>query len=128
MDGINDSEVERPGKAEEVMGHEPEEKDGGGWVVVETQRKSREKPTMEDESRTWRLKRLYPALTSQWDMDSIVLYEEEKGTKRMGELQEGMKKILEHIVLSYTEARVTSEISLAFFSTCYTAKHLADIF
>ena len=65
LDGANDSDVERPGKVEVVTGREPEEeeKDGGSWVVVETQRKTREEPTRTEESWTGRVKRMYPALS-----------------------------------------------------------------
>ena len=85
LDGANDSDVERPGKVEVVMGREPEEeeKDGGGWVVVETQRKTREEPTREVESRTGRVKRMYPTLSEQCTVDSLVRLEEEKGMKEM---------------------------------------------
>ena len=43
VDGINDSDVERPGKVEMVTGEPQVEEDGGGWVVFHTQRKSRER-------------------------------------------------------------------------------------
>ena len=69
FDGANDSDVERPGKVEVVTGNEPDEgeKDGGGWVVVGTQRKTREEPSRmveveKKEGRTGRLERLYPSL------------------------------------------------------------------
>ena len=57
LDGANDSDVERPGKVEVVTGRDPEEeeKDGGGWVVVETQRKTREEPAREVKSLTGRI-------------------------------------------------------------------------
>ena len=42
VDGIIDSEVERPGKVETVMG-EQVEKDGGGWEVVHSQLKTWER-------------------------------------------------------------------------------------
>ena len=88
---LNDSEVERPGKAEEVMWHKPEEveKDGGGWVVVETQRKSREKPTREVESRTGRVMRMYPTLLKQGENEaSLVVQEETFGIEWLKRLEE----------------------------------------
>ena len=95
VDSINDSEVERPGKVEEVKGDEPEEdeKDGGSWVVVETQRKSREKPPGEEESRTGRLKRMYPTLSKYINEDPLVRLEEEKGLKEMLRLEEEEEKM-----------------------------------
>ena len=90
LDGANDSDVERPGKVEVVMGREPEEeeKDGGGWVVVETQRKTREVPTSVEESRTGRIKRMYPALSKSCDVDHLVRHEEMWGKARMKRLEE----------------------------------------
>ena len=91
LDGANDSDVERPGKTEVVTGREPEEeeKDGGGWVVVETQRKTREVLTSQEESRTGRMKRLYPALIKcNFTMDWLAREEERIGKKRMQRLEE----------------------------------------
>ena len=93
LDGANDSDVERPGKVEVVTGRalEEEEKDGGGWVVVETQRKTRKEPTREVENRTGRLKRMYPILSQYYSEDSLVRREEVKGTKHLLEVEEKMK-------------------------------------
>ena len=90
LDGANDSDVERPGKTEVATGHEPEEeeKDGGGWVVVETQRKTREVPTRKEESRTGRIKRMYPALSRGCNVDFLVGQEEMLGMKKMKRLEE----------------------------------------
>ena len=70
--------MERPGKTEVVTGREPEEeeKDGGGWVVVETQRKTREVLTRKEESRTGRIKRMYPALSKHMPVEVLVRHEE----------------------------------------------------
>ena len=89
MDGINDSNVKRPGKVEEVMGDEPEEeeKDGGGWVVVETQRKSQEKPPVEVKSRTGRLQRMYPTLFSTTGERFLVGQEEMYGEAHVRRLR-----------------------------------------
>ena len=89
LDGANDSDVERPGKVEVVMGREPEEeeKDGGGWVVVETQRKTRKVLTSQEESRTGRVKRLYPALARSCNVDWLVREEERLGRKKMQRLE-----------------------------------------
>ena len=89
LDGANDSDVERPGKVEVVNGREPEEeeKDGGGWVVVETQRKSRKDLASQEESRTGRLKRLYPALARCGNVDWLAREEERWGKKRMQRLE-----------------------------------------
>ena len=62
---------------------EEEEKDGGGCVVVEIQRKTREEPTREVESRTGRVKRMYPTLSKYFTVDSLVRHEEVKGMKEM---------------------------------------------
>ena len=82
--------MERPGKTEVVTGREPEEeeKDGGGWVVVETQRKTRKDLTSQEESRTGRVKRLYPALARGCPVDWLVREEERIGKKRMQRLEE----------------------------------------
>ena len=82
FDGANNLDVERPGKVEVVKGNEPDEveKDGGGWVVDETQRKTREEPpTSEVESRTGRLKRMYPTLSKYLNEEQLVAWEVEKG-------------------------------------------------
>ena len=90
LDGANDSDVERPGKVEVVNGREPEEeeKDGGGWVVVETQRKSRSDLASQEESRTGRMKRLYPALARcNFTEDWLAREEARIGKKRMQRLE-----------------------------------------
>ena len=93
LDGANDSDVERPGKLEVVTVNKPDEvkKDDGGWVVVETQRKTREVPAREVENRTGRLKRMYPILSQYYSEDSLVRREEVKGTKHLLEVEEKMK-------------------------------------
>ena len=76
------------GKVEEVIGDEQEEeKDGGGWVVVETQRKTRQEPTREVESRTGRLKRMYPTLSKYLNEEQLVAWEVEKGMKETARLE-----------------------------------------
>ena len=65
VDGINDSDVERPGKVETVMGVlQQEETDGGGWEVVHSQRKTREKKAAAGGKggRTGSKERLFPTL------------------------------------------------------------------
>ena len=65
MDGINDLDVERPGKVETVMGVlQQEETDGGGWEVVHSQRKTREKKAAAGGKggRTGSKERLFPTL------------------------------------------------------------------
>ena len=75
-----------------VTGNEPDkvEKDGGGWVVVETQRKTREVLTRQEESRTGRVKRLYPALARNCErnLDWLVRQEEMLGRKELKRLEE----------------------------------------
>ena len=75
---------------EVVTGREPEEeeKDGGGWVVVETQRKTREEPTRTEESRTGRVERMYPALSKHMPVEVLVRHEEMWGMARMKRLEE----------------------------------------
>ena len=89
FDGANDSDVERPGKVEVVTGNEPDEveKDGGGWVVVGTQRKTREEPSRMVESRTGRIRRLYPALLTlhDWKVDILERLEAEMGEEALKE-------------------------------------------
>ena len=73
-----------------VTGREPEEeeKDGGGWVVVETQRKSRSDLASQEESRTGRMKRLYPALARcNFTEDWLAREEARIGKKRMERLE-----------------------------------------
>ena len=79
---------------EVVTGRDPEEeeKDGGGWVVVETQRKTREEPAREVESRTGRIQRLYPTLCTQCTVDSLARLEEEKGMREMLRVEEMERK------------------------------------
>ena len=65
VDGINDSDVERPGKVETVMGVlQQEETDGGGWEVVHSQRKTRnmEAAAGGKGGRTGSIERLFPTL------------------------------------------------------------------
>ena len=65
VDGINDSDVERPGKVETVMGVlQQEETDGGGWEVVHSQRKTREMKAAAGGKggRTGSKERLFPTL------------------------------------------------------------------
>ena len=65
VDGINDSDVERPGKVETVEGVlQQEEKDGGGWEVVHSQRKTREMKAAAGGKggRTGSIERMFPAL------------------------------------------------------------------
>ena len=74
--------------------HDEVEKDGGGWVVVETQRKTREEPTREVESRTGRVNRMYPTLSKSYPVVSIFRQEEEFGRHYMKALEEEMKEEL----------------------------------
>ena len=94
FDGANDSDVERPGKVEVVTGNEPDEgeKDGGGWVVVGTQRKTREEPSRmveveKKEGRTGRLVRQYPSLLKlhDWKYDILERLEAEIGEEELKE-------------------------------------------
>ena len=65
VDGINDSDVERPGKVETVMGVlQQEETDGGGWEVVHSQRKTREMKAAAQGTggRTGSIERMFPTL------------------------------------------------------------------
>ena len=96
LDGANDSDVERPGKVEVVMEHESEEeeKDGGGWVVVETQCKTREEPTKIEESRTGRVKRMYPTLSKHMKVEVLVRQEEVWGMAKMKRLGEEEDKLI----------------------------------
>ena len=43
VDGANTTPYERPGRVEEVEGEAEVENDGGGWVLVEAQLKTRER-------------------------------------------------------------------------------------
>ena len=74
---------------EVVTGNEPDEgeKDGGGWVVVGTQRKTREEPSRMVESRTGRIRRLYPALLTlhDWKVDILERLEAEIGEEALKE-------------------------------------------
>ena len=65
VDGINDSDVERPGKVETVMGElQQEETDGGGWEVVHSQSKTRDMKAAAGGKggRTGSIERMFPAL------------------------------------------------------------------
>ena len=101
FDGANDSDVERPGKVEEVEGEVPDEgeKDGGGWVVVETQRKTRKEPTVQagEESRMGRLKRLFPILLSPPNapsLEELAQWVEKYGEEKWLRYQEEWEKKL----------------------------------
>ena len=94
FDGANDSDVERPGKVEVVTRNEPDEveKDGGGWVVVGTQRKTREEPSRmveveKNERRTGRIGILYPSLLFRQDekVDILERLESEIGEEALKE-------------------------------------------
>ena len=68
------------------------EKDGGGWVVVGTQRKTREEPSRmveveKKEGRTGRLERLYPSLLKlhDWKYDILERLEVEIGEEELKE-------------------------------------------
>ena len=76
------------------MGDEPEEeeKDGGGWVVVEAQRKSWEKHPVEIESQTGRLQKLYPTIFSTTGERSIALQQEKYGEDWVRRLEEAEAK------------------------------------
>ena len=53
VDGANTTPYERPGRIEEVEGEAEVEKDDGGWVLVETQRKTRERgKVVQEEKKT----------------------------------------------------------------------------
>ena len=96
FDGANDSDVEQPGKVDVVKGDEPDEveKDGGGWVVVGTQRKTRKDPSVlaEVESRMGRLKRMFPALLSSFNPEELAHHVERYGEDSMLRYQERRKK------------------------------------
>ena len=65
VDGINDSDVERPGKVETVLGVPQQEvKGGGGWEVVHSQRKTRDMKAAAGGKGGWtgRIERMFPAL------------------------------------------------------------------
>ena len=74
------------------MGREPEEeeKEGGGWVVVETQRKTREVPARIEESRTGRIQRMYPTLIQKcnFKVDELARHEEAMGMAKLKRLEE----------------------------------------
>ena len=104
VDGINDSDVERPGKVETVMGVlQQEEKDGGGWEVVHSQRKTRDKKAADGGkgSRTGSLKRLFPTHILTHSVAEV-----EKMVKK-----EGVTEILgyEEIKLRYRRRRLEEE-------------------
>ena len=101
LDVANDLDLERPGKLEVVMGREPEEeeKDGGSWVVVETQRKTRKKPSVlaGEESRMGRLKRLFPTLLSPPNspsLEELAQWVEKYGEEKWLRYQEEWEKKL----------------------------------
>merc|ERR1712236_112225 len=53
VDGANTTPYERPGRIEEVEGEAEVEKDDGGWVLVGTQRKTRERgKVVQEEKKT----------------------------------------------------------------------------
>ena len=53
VDGANTTPYERPGRIEEVEGEAEVENDDGGWVLVETQRKTRERgQVVQEEKKT----------------------------------------------------------------------------
>ena len=63
------------------MGEEPEvEKNGGGWKVVYSKRKSREKPTPDSESRTGSYERRFPTFVASFGVGWI-----EKKVEKIGE-------------------------------------------
>ena len=80
------------------MGREPEEeeKEGGGWVVVETQRKTREVPARIEESRTGRIQRMYPTLIQRcnFKVDELARHEEVMGMAKLKWLEEEEVKLM----------------------------------
>ena len=109
VDGINDSDVERPGKVETVLGVPQQEvKGGGGWEVVHSQRKTRDMKAAAGGKggRTGSLERLFPTLLLTRAVAEVEKIIEEKGVKDVLELEEIM---LQHSRIRLErEARRTS--------------------
>ena len=91
VDGINDSDVERPGKVETVMGVlQQEETDGGGWEVVHSQRKTRDMKAAAGGkgSRTGSIERLFPTLLLTRAVAQVERMVEERGVEKIMRLEE----------------------------------------
>ena len=91
VDGINDSDVERPGKVETVEGVlQQEEKDGGGWEVVHSQRKTRDKKAADGGkgSRMGSLERLFPTLLLTRAVAQVERMVEARGVEEIMRLEE----------------------------------------
>ena len=91
VDGINDSDVERPGKVETVLGVPQQEvKGGGGWEVVHSQRKTRDMKAAAGGKggRTGSLERLFPTLLLTRAVAEVEKMIEEDGVKKIMRLEE----------------------------------------
>merc|ERR1712236_29628 len=82
VDGINDSDVERPGKVETVMGVlQQEEKEGGEWKVVYSQGKTRDIKAAAGGKGSWTgsIERLFPTLLLTRAVAQVERMVEERG-------------------------------------------------
>ena len=91
--------MERPGQVDEVEGEVPDEgeKDDGGWVVDETQRKTQKDLSVlaGEESRMGRLKRLFPTLLSPpaaFSLEALAHQVDRYGEKSLLRYQEWEKE------------------------------------
>ena len=85
VDGINDSDVERPGKVETVLGVPQQEvKGGGGWEVVHSQRKTRDMKAAAGGKggRTGSIERMFPALLLTRTVAQVEELIEKSGMER----------------------------------------------
>ena len=90
VDGINDSDVERPGKVETVLGVlQQEVKGGGGWEVVHSQRKTRDIKATAGGRGSWTgsLERLFPTILLTRAVTEVEKMVEEKGVKDVMEIE-----------------------------------------
>ena len=81
VDGINDSDVEWPGKVEIVEGEPQVEEDGGGWEVVHSQHKARARTASEErrENRMGSYQRMAPVVLEVISLYMLDFYEETNG-------------------------------------------------
>ena len=104
VDGINDSDVERPGKVETVEGVlQQEEKDGGSWEAVHSQRKTRDKKAADGGkgSRMGSLERLFLTLLLTHSVAEVEKMVEKEGVKHTMKYEE--------IKLRYRRRRLEEE-------------------